>query len=53
MLSLEERVKRLEDMMLLIVQNAEGIPNGIAEMITSELDVCEDCKIGGPENGNS
>ena len=48
-MSIEERVQRLEDMMLLIVQNAEGIPNGIAEMITSELNVREDCKISGGE----
>lgn len=50
MLSIEERVQRLEDMVLMIVQNAEGIPNGIAEMITSELDVCEECKIGDGNN---
>lgn len=49
-MSIEERVKRLEDMVLMIVQNAEGIPNGIAEMITSELDVCEECKIGDGNN---
>ena len=49
-MSIEERVQRLEDMMLLIVQNAEGIPNGIAEMITGELDVCEECKIGDGNN---
>lgn len=46
-MSIEERVQRLEDMVLMIVQNAEGIPNGVSEMITSELDVCEECKIQG------
>lgn len=52
-MSIEERVKRLEDMILMIVQNAKGIPNGIAEMITSELNECENCKIGGLDDGTN